>query len=451
MSTLVRYAVVVGWPMASSPVVIVLTPTERTELGWWCRASAQCRQRLRARIVLAAAAGLSNQQIADRLGVSRETVRKWRRRYSDRRLAGLADLPRSGRPPRFTPVQIAEVKAIACTAPDDKGIPLARWSITEIASQAIRDHVVDAISRHTVGRWLAADVVKPWQRRSWISVRDPCFAQRAGVVLDLYDRHWQGEPLDANDFVISADEKPGIQALRGQRPAPALLPGRPGRVEFDYRRGGTLAYLAALDIASGHVMGITDPTTGITPFTRLVDHVMQTEPYASAGRVFWVVDNSASHRGAAAQLRLWQRYPNAIMVHTPVHASWLNQIEIYFSILTRKALHGASFNNLDNLAGRIQAFQNWYNTTSRPFNWTWTRPQLNDYLNRLAALKHPRFCAASFRVERMALCRRRLIPRSGSGPCGSCLSIERSIPRPRRPSRLLPVRKVSVRSRCAGG
>ncbi len=375
-----------GWVMTSSPVVIVLTPAERAELARWCRPSAQCRQRLRAQIVLAAAAGLPNQRIADQVSISRETVRKWRRRYADQRLAGLLDRPRTGRPARFTPVQIAEVKAIACSSPDaDKGIPLARWSVAEIAKQAITDQVVETISRHTVSRWLAADAIKPWQTRSWISVRDPCFAGRAGTVLDLYQRHWQGEPLSADDFVISADEKPGIQALRRSRPARPLLPGRPCRVEFDYHRGGTLAYLAALDIASGHIMGLTEPTTGIAPFTRLVDTVMQAEPYASARRVFWIVDNGSSHRGATAQLRLQQQYPNAIMVHTPVHASWLNQIEIYFSILARKALHGASFNSPDDLAERILEFQGWYNTTSRPFNWTWTRPQLNDYLNRLAA------------------------------------------------------------------
>ncbi len=365
--------------------MIVLSDDERAQLGQWCRPSAQCRQRLRAQIVLAAAQGVANQQIANQLGISRETVRKWRARYATQGLAGLGDLPRSGRPRRFTAVQVAQVKAIACTTPDDHGVPLARWSICEIARQAIKDAVVESISRHTVARWLAMDALKPWQTRSWISVRDPHFGERAGTVLDLYERLWHGEPLGENDFVISADEKPGIQALHRLAPARALLPGRVGRVEFDYRRGGTLAYLAALDIGTGQVMGITDPTTGIAPFTRLVDTVMQTEPYASADRVFWVVDNGSSHRGIAAQMRLQERYPNAIMVHTPVHASWLNQIEIYFSILSRKALHGASFNSLDDLATRIHTFQDWYNTTSQPFNWTWTRTQLNNYLQQLAA------------------------------------------------------------------
>lgn len=375
----------VGWVMVSCPVMIVLSDDERAQLGQWCRPSAQCRQQLRAQIVLAAAQGVANQQIANQLGISRETVRKWRARYATQGLAGLGDLPRSGRPRRFTAVQVAQVKAIACTTPDDHGVPLARWSICEIAKQAIKDAVVESISRHTVARWLAMDALKPWQTRSWISVRDPHFAERAGTVLDLYERLWHGEPLGENDLVISADEKPGIQALHRLAPARALLPGRVGRVEFDYRRGGTLAYLAALDIGTGQVMGITDSTTGIAPFTRLVDTVMQTEPYASADRVFWVVDNGSSHRGIAAQMRLQERYPNAIMVHTPVHASWLNQIEIYFSILSRKALHGASFNSLDDLATRILEFQDWYNTTSQPFNWTWTRTQLNNYLQQLAA------------------------------------------------------------------
>jgi hypothetical protein len=126
-----------------------------------------------------------------------------------------------------------------------------------------------------------------------------------------------------------------------------------------------------------------DPTTGIVPFGRLVDLVMGQEPYASAEKVYWVVDNGSSHRGANAQLRLQDAYPNAILVHTPVHASWLNQIEVFFSILSRKALAGRSFATPDDLAARVLSFQDWYNQTATPFNWKWTRTQLNNYLKRL--------------------------------------------------------------------
>jgi len=369
--------------MASSPDQIVLSVAQRRELQWWCRPSAQCRQRLRAQIVLGAARGQPNQQIAHRLGISRATVRKWRARYARQGIAGLADQHRPGRPARFTPVELAQVKAIACSDPDDKGLPLARWSVAEIVRQAIKEHVVGQITRATVARVLAQDSIKPWRIRSWITPKDPDFAGKAAVVLDLYQRVWNGHPLRADEFVICADEKPGIQALRRTRPSQPLLPGRLHRVEFDYRRGGTLAYLAALDVASGTITGITRTTTGIAPFGELVDMVMSQEPYKSAHRVFWIVDNGASHKPGWAQTRVGQRWPNVVMVHTPVHASWLNQIEVFFSILSRKALTGRSFDNTEALAEHIQHFQAWYNTTSRPFNWTWTRHELDDYLKRL--------------------------------------------------------------------
>lgn len=372
--------------MRSSSVVIVLSVEERRRLRRWCLPSAQYRQRQRALIVLDAARGSCNEAIGRRVGVSRETVRKWRGRYAGGGLGALGDRPRSGRPRRFTTAQIAAVKAIACTSPDhDKHLPLARWSVREVTRQAIAEGAVAHVARSTVARWLAADALKPWQTRSWITPRDPDFALKAGVVLDLYQHTWHGTSLGPHDYVISADEKPGIQALKRARCAKPLLPARSGRVEFDYTRRGTLAYLAALDVHHGTVTGITDPTTGISPFTRLVETVMNGEPYASAHRVFWIVDNGSSHRGAQAHMRLQSRWPNTIMIHTPVHASWLNQIEIFFSILSRKALAGQSFDNTDQLATRIIAFQNWYNTSSQPFNWTWNRHELNDYLKRLTA------------------------------------------------------------------
>ena len=159
-------------------------------------------------------------------------------------------------------------------------------------------------------------------------------------MLDLYARSFDDEPLGEDDYVLSADEKPGVQARhRIHRSAPPGPGRRPMRVESEYRRHGTLAYLAAYDVHHARVIGHCAPTTGIAPFTALVTAVMTREPYASARRVFWIVDNGASHRSWTAAARLSEAFPNAIMVHTPVHASWLNQIEIYFSDRPAETAH----------------------------------------------------------------------------------------------------------------
>jgi transposase len=298
---------------------------------------------LRARIVLAAAEGLSNAAIADRLAVTVDTVRKWRGRFAVQRLAGLEDRSRSGRPRTFPAVAAVEVKAMACALPAETGVPLARWSCAELAAEAVNRSVVESVSPSTVRRWLAEDAIKPWQYRSWISPRDPDFAVKAGRVLDLYDRLWEGQPLGADEYVISADEKSQLQALRRRHPDLPPAPGRVRRQEFEYRRGGTLAYLAAYDVHCGQVMGRCAPTTGIEPFTALVEQVMTTEPYASARRVFWVVDNGSSHNGARSVDRMRTAWPTAELVHLPVHASWINQVEIFFSTCNARSSSHRTF------------------------------------------------------------------------------------------------------------
>ena len=154
------------------------------------------------------------------------------------------------------------------------GVPLARWSHRELAKEAITRHVVDSVSVSTVRRWLHADAIKPWQCRSWIFPRDPAFAVKAARVLDLYDRVWDGQPLAADEFVISVDEKSQLQALSRRHPDLPPAPGRIRREEFEYRRGGTLAYFAAYDVHQGRILGRCAPKTGIEPFAALVDDVM---------------------------------------------------------------------------------------------------------------------------------------------------------------------------------
>ncbi len=369
----------------TSPDVIVLTSTQQLQLQRVVRAGTTAQRLVaRVRIVLLAARGYPNTVIAAHVGAGVDTVRKWRHRWwRCPRLASLGDAKRMGRPPRFTPVQVAGLKALACAPPENSGLPLARWSAPELARHAIAEGICTSISSATVRRLLSEDALKPWQYQSWIFLRDPHFTAKAEKVLDLYARTWQGQPLDEDEFVISADEKPSIQARC--RCHPSLPPGRSRmmRVNHDYHRRGALAYFAAYDVHHARVFGRCEDTTGIDAFTALVAQVMTTAPYASAKRVFWVVDNGSSHRGSKAIDRLAEQFPNAVMVHTPVHASWLNQVEVYFSIIQRKVLSPNNFIDLDAVEQRLTDFEKRYNTTARPFQWKFTTTDLTDFLERL--------------------------------------------------------------------
>jgi DDE superfamily endonuclease len=278
---------------------------------------------------------------------------------------------------------VVEVKAIACELPATRAVPLSRWSLAELREEVITTGLVGDVSVSTLWRWLDEDALKPWRHRSWIFPGDSDFAAKAAVVLDLYARRFQGRRLEPGEFVVSADEKTSIQARC--RCHPTLPPGvaRTMRVEHEYERGGALAYLAAWDVHQARLFGRCEPTTGIAPFGRLVDQVMSTAPYASAERVFWVVDNGSSHRGQASVDRLQGAWPNLTLVHLPIHASWLNQIEIYFSIVQRKVLNPNDFTDLSEVAHRLLAFQRRYEQTAVPFDWRFTRADLADLLGRL--------------------------------------------------------------------
>jgi len=200
------------------------------------------------------------------------------------------------------------------------------------------EELLSHISPSTVWRILDQEVLKPWRFRSWIFRRDPDFLKKASPVLDLYEGLWQGQPLGPRDFVISADEKTSIQARRRSHPARAFNARQLALFEHEYQRAGALQYLAALDVHRVKIVGRCEPKTGKAAFGRLVDAVMQQPPYASAERVFGIVDNGSSHCGQKAATELNEKYPSLILIHLPVHASWLNQIEIYFSIVQRKVL-----------------------------------------------------------------------------------------------------------------
>jgi transposase len=314
--------------------------------------------------------------IATRLDVHVGVVGRWRKRFAEAGLDGLVDRPRSGRPRTFPAPVVAEVKAMACEPPEQRNVPLSRWSSAELAAQAVAEGLTVSVSASTVRRWLHDDAIKPWQHRSWIFPRDRDFAAKAARVLDLYARIWNGTELGCDEYVISADEKSQLQALRRRHPELPPGPGRARRVEFEYRRGGTLAYFGAYDVHRAHLIGTIAPSTGIAPFAELVAKVMTIEPYASARRVFWVVDNGSSHAGAVSIARMRESWPTAELVHLPVHASWLNQIEIVFSIIGRKVIHPADFADLDALATRLTDFEPRFNATATPFDWRFGRAEL---------------------------------------------------------------------------
>ncbi|MGX4695210.1 IS630 family transposase [Streptomyces sp. JNUCC 63] len=363
---------------------IALTASERKRLKTMAYGhKTEHRIRQRAQIVLLAARGRPNARIAREMGLHLDTVRTWRGRFAEHRLPALSDRKRSGRPATFTPLQSAQVKALACQLPAESGTPLSRWSCPELACEVAARAIADTISASTVRRWLKEDAIKPWQHQSWIFITDPAFRPRAERVLDLYARIRNGEALGADEYVISADEKTSIQARC--RCHPTLAPGqaRAVRVNHTYGRGGALAYLAAYDVHRAKVFGRCEPRTGIDPFMALVAQVMSTEPYASAKRVFWIVDNGSSHRGQKAADRLTAAFPNAVMVHTPVHASWLNQVEIYFSVVQRKVVSPNDFTDLDEIGDRLRAFEDRYNATAQPFQWKFTTSDLDDLLARL--------------------------------------------------------------------
>jgi transposase len=373
-----------------SPFAVTLTASQRRFLKTLVRKqTAQQRQVTRARIVLGAAAGLANAAIARKLQIAPNTVGKWRKRFCREGLDGLADRKRSGRPRAFPPVVVAYAKAVACELPATRGVPLSRWSLAELREELLASGLVSEISTTTLWRWLADDPIKPWQHRSWIFPRDPDFAAKAGVVLDLYQRVFQAAELDADEYVISADEKTSIQARCRCHPTLPPARARMMRVEHEYERRGALAYLAAWDVHHARLFGRCEPTTGIDPFGRLVEQVMATEPYASARRVFWLVDNGSSHRGQASVDRLEGTWPNLRLVHLPIHASWLNQVEIYFSVVQRKVLTPNDFRDLLEVERRLLGFQRRYEQTAVPFDWRYTRADLERLLCRLDEQEQP--------------------------------------------------------------
>ena len=343
--------------------------------AWACSHALPHEEVQRARLVLLLheQPDLRSPEAARRLGQSVSWVCKWRRRWVEAGFS-LQSAPRRGRPCRILDWMRALVIAIACELPAERGLALSRHFATSIWQVVTSEGV--QISLRSVQRILKANALKPWRYASWMHPRDPHFVAKVKVILDLYQFIFEGHSLGPNDHVLCADEKTSIQARQRQVTAPGPgqpgRPGKPGHVESDYTRAGAVQYIAAWDVRRGIPFGRIEPKTGIEPFTRLVDQVMAIDLYRTASRVFLIVDNGSSHQGNKAAERLRARYPNLILVHTPVHASWVNQIEIYFSILQRKVLSPAAATSLAELAARILAFEATMRDRPKPIDWQFT-------------------------------------------------------------------------------
>jgi hypothetical protein len=291
--------------------------------------------------------------------------------------------------PLFPPLDRALIQALACELVAETEQPLSRQSLADLTERAKRT-LGEEVSRSTVWRVLHEAAIKPWQYDHWIFPRDPAFAKKAAPILDLYAGLWEGRALGPKDFVLSSDEKTSIQARRRCHAETPPRRSRRRRIEPEYKRMGALQYLAAWDVRRGMVMGRCEAKTGIGPFGRLVDQILEQRPYSEAERLFLIVDNGSSHRGQSSVARLRGRDQRLILVHTPVHASWLNQVEIYFSILQRKVLTPNDFTNTEELQRRLRLYEELTNRRPMPFAWKFTRQDLADWLKRAS----PHFPAA---------------------------------------------------------
>ena len=279
--------------------------------------------------------------------------------------------------------------------PHQTGLPLSRLSTADLRRAAIDRGIVANIGQTTIWRWLSEDAIKPWTHRSWVFPRDPDFEAKAAPILDLYQGRWRRKPFSGNEFVISADEKPRIQCRLRTYPTTSMAPGWPMRIEHEYSREGTVNYLAAWDVHRAKVFGHCEPKSTIVSFERFVGQVMRRKPYRTAKRVFWIVDNASIHRGKASVERFRQQWPNSVLVHTPTHASWLNQVEIFFSIVQRKGPHPERL--LGTRRHPFPSFQVrtlYYEDIARPFQWKFTRKDLKQLMKRLAVYE-PRLASAA--------------------------------------------------------
>jgi transposase len=331
---------------------------DRAILEAWTRSgTVEARVAKRARIVLLAADGVSNREIGVLVDLHYNQVGLWRQRYAEFGLAGLDDLERTGRPPVYDHDDVLLLVKLVTEPPPDE---VTRWTMEALA-QAMNDHGVP-ISASQCWRICDALDLKPWQVESWMTSHDPDFWEKAGDVCGLYLNPPQ------NAVVWSVDEKSGMQAKSRVNPTLPPVPGIATRQEFEYRRHGTAVLFAGLNVHEGDLAAwVTDSTRSENFVDFLADLVAQT-PHGLD--LHCIVDNLATHSTELVE-RFLTAHPHVHLHFTPTHASWLNQVELFFSILERRLLRHGEFNSVDHLAERVIAFIKDYNKRAAPFRWTY--------------------------------------------------------------------------------
>jgi transposase len=346
---------------------ITLDPLTRTTLQHWVqRRKTPVGLARRARAMLLLDQGHSCVQTAKWVGLSDYHVRKWAKRFQERGLAGLREQPRPGRPPVFAPEVALHLVKLACERPDHVGSSLSQWDCPELARRLKADGVVSTISADTIERILRSHKLKPWRHHLWLSPdvpRDQHFAQQISDLVDLYTR-----PLADEEIVVCVDEKTNLQPRPRLAATLPARPGQPTRLEHGYKRAGALHLFAAFDTRTGKVYARTEVRKRQTEFIALLTQLDREIPL-SFRRVSVVLDNSSVHKGK--QVRAWiQAHPRFVCWFLPVHCSWMNQIEQWFSIVQRKRLRISDFTDLDHLTRQLMAFVAQWNAHAHPFNWS---------------------------------------------------------------------------------
>jgi transposase len=321
--------------------------------------TAERRMVERARVLLEAAEGRPAGEIAARLGLALSTVKKWRARYERAGLAGLADAPRPGRPLVHGPEARAKLVALACTRPPEtaEGFRRPRWTHAELAAQV-------GMSESQAHEILRALDVKPHLIEQWVMTElGPEFDAQAAEVCGLYLDPPEGA------IVVSIDEKTGVQAKAPARPDRQAEPGKPARREHEYRRNGTQDLFACLEVHSGAVSAMPSKTHTRFDLIRFLDQLEREIP---AGTEVIAITDNLSTRTTKEVTDWLAAHPRWQFVFTPKHASWLNQVEIFFSILARRLLRHGAFESEQELAHQMLAFVELYNQTATPFKWTYT-------------------------------------------------------------------------------
>lgn len=338
---------------------LVLNREEREELERRVRAQMTShRDRQRARVVLLAADGVPGNQIAPEVGLSNQSVSKWRLRFLDAGMAGLGDSQRPGRPLVYGPTQRLVLMAKVTSQHPEVS---SQWSHSELAT-AMAD-VGIGISASQIGRILAADDVKPHRVDGWLTRRDtPQFWERAADVCGMY----LSPPENA--VVLSIDEKTGIQARSRKHPTQPVKPARPARQEFEYVRHGTASLIACLDVATGKVRATDIAKNDSVTFIKFLQEI--NADIDEELKIHIVMDNGSSHTSKATKAWL-SEHPRFTVHHTPAHASWLNQVEAFFSILTRKLLRRGEFDSREDLVAKMMNFINHHSATATPFKWVY--------------------------------------------------------------------------------